>query len=84
MSRDKMIRIGLEFPEENKQEVENLIKAQFKGEENIEVSESNYLSLYVWNWDLTEEDFSEYKEICSYVGMSEFEAVDDNCFIWEK
>ena len=84
MSRDVMQRIGLEFSKEKKQEVENLIKEQFKGEENIEKSEDDYISFYVWNWDLSEEDFKQYKEICDYVGMTEFEAIDETCFIWEK
>jgi len=83
MGRDILIRIGLEFKKEKKHEVKNLIKKQFKGDENIEISQNDYISFYVWNWDLTEEDFKEYKKICSYVGMSEFEAIDDNCFIWE-
>ena len=84
MSRDFMIRIGLEFPKEMKQEVKNLIEFQFKGEQNIEKEEEGYIAFYVWNWDLDEEDFSEYKKICDYVGMSEFEAIDEKCFIWEK
>jgi hypothetical protein len=84
MSREVLVSIGLEFPKENKHEVENLIKEKFGGDENIQKSEEGYINIKLFNWELEESDFEEFKPLCTYIGKSEYECLEEECFIWEK
>ena len=84
MSRERLIKVDLEFEPKDKHEVENLIKEKFGGEENITKKGKDFICFEISNWDLEEEDFNEFKEICSYISKGEYECYDEGCFIWEK
>lgn len=84
MSREILVKISLEFEPKDKHEVENLIKEKFGGDENILIVREDYISFDLFNYNLTEGDFDDFKEICNLIIKTEFEIYDEGCFIWEK
>ena len=89
MSREILVIIGLEFQKVNKKRVKELLKELLEEEDNYNIKNEDNdgmdvrLDVYT-HLQLEEEDFDELKEVCYYINKSEYEFVDDGCFIWEK
>ena len=84
MGRDFLVSINFEFLEENKKKVEELIKKKFDKDGSILKSDRNFISFDVWNWDLEEEDFDEFKKYCYAISKQDYMAIDDTAFMWEE
>jgi hypothetical protein len=87
---DKITIIYLEFEEHKINEVMKLIKDKFGefGEDNNDKFReigTTFLEFEVWNWDLDESDFEDFK-ICSQINVSSYEdnEYDESNFIWEN
>ncbi len=84
MSREVLQRVYLEFDEDDKDEVLELLKKLFRGEYNLSDEGKEYYTLEFNSTDYNEEDFKELKEICSYISLSNYEYFEDEGFIWER
>lgn len=71
MSVAIVARISLVFLKENKHKVEALVKKQFKGAEKIVIRDTD-ISFSIWNSNLVEENFEEFKEVCTYFDLNIF------------
>ncbi len=87
MGREVLQRVYLEFDEDDKNEVLEILKKLFGGDYhtyNLLDEGKEYSTLEFNSTDYNEEDFKELKEICSYIRLSNYEYFEDEGFIWER
>lgn len=87
MGGDIKTEIVLEFEKKNKDKVKKLIiktfKSDYTNDFKFNVEKEDCLEFTLNDWELEEEDFKDFKPLCYYICMQEYEILDSNGFIWE-
>ncbi len=84
MSREILQRVYLEFDEEDKGEVLELLKKLFEVEYEIYNESENHYNIEFNNSYYEEKDFKELKEICDNIDLAEYKYCEGEGFIWNK
>jgi hypothetical protein len=88
MSSEILTKITFEFNSEDKEKVLNKIRESDALFENYKLTseDEDFIEIELFNSEISEYDLSEFKGLCYYINLQEYEALEysENNFIWEK